>query len=55
MDHFQDLRSEIAAVLMTIGVDVELHHHEVASGGQAEVGMKFDTLISMAAGCVAAT
>jgi glutamine synthetase len=48
MDHFQDLRSEIAAVLMQIGVDVELHHHEVASGGQAEVGMKFDTLLSMA-------
>ncbi|MGH3849939.1 MAG: glutamine synthetase beta-grasp domain-containing protein, partial [Pseudonocardiaceae bacterium] len=48
MDHYQDLRSEIAAVLMQVGIPVELHHHEVASGGQGEIGMRFDTLLAMA-------
>jgi len=48
MDHYQDLRSEIAATLIALGIPVELHHHEVASGGQGEIGMRFDTLLNMA-------
>jgi glutamine synthetase len=48
MDHYQDLRSEIAATLIELGIPVELHHHEVASGGQGEIGMRFDTLLNMA-------
>ncbi len=48
MDHFQDLRSEIAHTLMQLNIPVELHHHEVASGGQGEIGMRFDTLLAMA-------
>jgi len=47
MDHYQDLRSEMASVLMSLGIDVELHHHEVATGGQGEIGTKFGTLLAM--------
>ena len=48
MDHYQDLRSDMAAALHDVGIETELHHHEVASGGQGEIGMKFDTLLAMA-------
>jgi glutamine synthetase len=48
MDHYQDLRSDMAATLMQVGIPVELHHHEVASGGQGEIGMRFQTLLHMA-------
>jgi glutamine synthetase len=48
MDHYQDLRSEMAATLHAVGIETELHHHEVASGGQGEIGMKFNTLLRMA-------
>src|SRR3954452_14450521 len=47
MDHYQDLRSEMAATLMDVGIDVELHHHEVATGGQGEIGTRFNTLLAM--------
>jgi glutamine synthetase len=48
MDHLQDLRSEMILVLERCGVDVEVHHHEVATAGQAEIDMRFDTLLHMA-------
>ena len=48
MDHYQDLRSEMSSVLEAVGIPVELHHHEVASGGQGEIGMQFSTLLDMA-------
>jgi glutamine synthetase len=48
MDHLQDLRSEIAATLHAVGIPTELHHHEVATAGQGEIGMRFDTLLNMA-------
>ena len=47
MDHYQDLRSEMAAALMALGIEVELHHHEVATGGQGEIGTRFNTLLAM--------
>jgi glutamine synthetase len=47
MDHYLDLRSEMAATLMSLGIEVELHHHEVATGGQGEIGTKFNTLLAM--------
>jgi glutamine synthetase len=48
MDHYMDLRSDMAAALHQVGIPTELHHHEVASGGQGEIGMRFDTLLAMA-------
>jgi glutamine synthetase len=47
-DTFQDIRSEAALILEQIGVPVEMHHHEVATAGQAEVDMERDTLVRMA-------
>src|SRR3546814_1719469 len=48
MDHFMHLRSEMSAVLHEVGIETDLHHQEVASVGQGEIGVKFDTLLSMA-------
>ena len=47
MDSHQDLRTEMMLVLESVGVDVEVHHHEVATAGQAEIDMRFDSLVSM--------
>ena len=48
MDKLQDLRSEIVEKLLAAGVDVEAHHHEVGTAGQAEIDMRFSTLTEMA-------
>ncbi|HKZ50443.1 MAG TPA: type I glutamate--ammonia ligase [Dehalococcoidia bacterium] len=47
-DSLQDLRSEIALILIRCGVPIEVHHHEVATAGQGEFDMRYDTLVSMA-------
>ncbi len=47
-DHFTDLRSEMARMLLDTGINVELHHHEVGTAGQAEVGFQFGTLLETA-------
>ena len=47
MDSHQDLRTEMMLTLESVGVDVEVHHHEVATAGQAEIDMRFDSLVSM--------
>jgi glutamine synthetase len=47
-DTMQDLRSEISMALREFGIHVEKHHHEVATGGQAEIDMRFDSLTRMA-------
>ena len=44
MDHFQDIRSDMVLNLEKVGVRVEVHHHEVATAGQSEIDMRFDTL-----------
>ncbi|MDB5532053.1 MAG: glutamine synthetase, type, partial [Hyphomicrobiales bacterium] len=46
-DSAQDMRGEMLSAMAAMGVKVEKHHHEVASA-QHELGMKFDTLITMA-------
>jgi glutamine synthetase len=51
-DSCQDLRSEMVSALLAVGIDVEIHHHEVATAGQAEIDMKFDTLTTMADKCM---
>ena len=47
MDTLQDLRTEMVLTLEQAGIEVEVHHHEVATGGQCEIDMRFDTLTSM--------
>lgn len=47
-DSFQDMRSEMLLTLERIGVLVEAQHHEVATGGQAEIDMRFAPLVEMA-------
>jgi glutamine synthetase len=46
-DSFQDLRSEMMLTLIKLGCDVETQHHEVATAGQSEIDMRFDTLTRM--------
>jgi len=47
-DHFQDLRSEMTANLEAAGIRIEVQHHEVGTAGQAEIDMRFDTLLRTA-------
>ncbi|HET7079923.1 MAG TPA: type I glutamate--ammonia ligase [Chloroflexia bacterium] len=47
-DKLQDLRSEIVLALQDAGIRVEVQHHEVGTAGQAEIDMRFDTLVNMA-------
>ena len=51
-DSQQALRTEMVMNLIDVGIGIEAHHHEVASGGQAEIDMKFDTLTTMADKCM---
>jgi glutamine synthetase len=48
MDKFQDIRSDMVLALESVGVKIEVHHHEVATAGQTEVDMRFTTLTKMA-------
>jgi glutamine synthetase len=48
MDHFQDLRTEMVMKMIEVGMDIECHHHEVATGGQCEIDQRFDTLVKSA-------
>jgi glutamine synthetase len=47
-DHYQDLRSEMALALETAGIPVEVQHHEVGTAGQAEIDIRFGTLLETA-------
>jgi glutamine synthetase len=47
-DTLQDVRSKMVMALEAAGIEIELHHHEVATAGQAEIDMRFDTLVRMA-------
>lgn len=47
-DTLQDIRSEIILRLIEAGVGVEVHHHEVATAGQCEIDMRFNSLTKMA-------
>lgn len=44
-DSLQDIRSEMTLLMEETGMEVEAHHHEVATGGQAEVDFKFGSLV----------
>ena len=47
-DHYMDLRAEMVEVMTDCGIQVECHHHEVASGGQCEIDQRYDTLLKSA-------
>ncbi|MGH2396369.1 MAG: type I glutamate--ammonia ligase [bacterium] len=47
-DSLQEFRNELVLKMQEAGVDVEVHHHEVATAGQCEVDMRFKTLTKMA-------
>ena len=47
IDSQTDIRNEMALELQNVGIRVEAAHHEVATGGQAEIDMRFDSLTAM--------
>jgi glutamine synthetase len=48
VDSQNDLRNEMVMELQNVGIRVECQHHEVATGGQAEIDMRFSSLVDMA-------
>ena len=48
MDALHDIRSEMMLIMQDCGIEMECQHHEVATGGQSEIDMKYDTLTKMA-------
>jgi glutamine synthetase len=48
VDRLMDLRTEMCLNLARVGIEVEVSHHEVATAGQCEIGMKLDSLVKMA-------
>ena len=50
VDSLNDLRAAMCLAMEEMGVETEVHHHEVATAGQCEIGTKFDTLVKRADG-----
>jgi glutamine synthetase len=48
VDSLQDMRSAMCQVLGEMGMRTEVHHHEVATAGQCEIGVRFNTLVKKA-------
>jgi glutamine synthetase len=48
VDSLQDLRSAMCSTLEEMGQVTEVHHHEVATAGQCEIGVRFNTLVKKA-------
>ena len=47
-DSLQDIRSEMLLTMEEVGIEMECHHHEVATGGQCEIDMRFAPLVKCA-------
>ena len=47
-DSLQDIRSEMLLTMEAVGIEMECHHHEVATGGQCEIDMRFAPLVKCA-------
>lgn len=48
VDSLHDLRAAMCETLESIGVPTEVHHHEVATAGQCEIGTVFNTMVKKA-------
>ncbi|HTN93674.1 MAG TPA: type I glutamate--ammonia ligase [Gallionella sp.] len=48
VDSLNDIRAAMCLALEEVGVEVEVHHHEVATAGQCEIGTKFNSLVRRA-------
>jgi glutamine synthetase len=48
MDTLQEFRNEVVLKMQEAGLEVEAHHHEVATAGQGEIDLRFKTLTKMA-------
>lgn len=46
-DSLQDIRSEMVLTMINLGIPIEAQHHEVATGGQCEIDMRFSPLTEM--------
>src|ERR1700682_5899972 len=47
-DHYQSMRGKMVETMIQCGMNIECHHHEVATGGQCEIDQRFDTLLKSA-------
>ena len=48
VDSLHDIRAAMCSAMEQMGLEVEVHHHEVGTAGQCEIGVKFNTLVSKA-------
>lgn len=48
VDSMADLRAAMCSAMQSMGLEVEVHHHEVGTAGQGEIGVKFGTLVRKA-------
>ena len=48
VDSLQDVRSAMCLAMADMGLEVKVHHHEVGTAGQGEIGTRFDTLVAKA-------
>ncbi len=48
VDSLHDLRAAMCGAMDEMGLDVEVHHHEVGTAGQCEIGTRFETLVRKA-------
>ena len=45
VDSLHDLRAAMCTAMEGMGLDIEVHHHEVGTAGQCEIGVRFNTLV----------